>query len=246
MPLVSGDPMTSSARFRGRLDRALLGHVPGHARGPGRRAMEKQQPFRRLQRLRAGPLGALGWMEGYSLVTEDRIAPEWFMWNGASVEAYDNDWEPDKTPSDCGACRRRLMNLVFMKEAALSAQPNFWFEPIFWDGNQPGQSSDKYAQYQSQGVEYTPALYSGWAQYSMWLLVPRVAREWRASDRRPPALVAILRTDHRRGGTGAHGSGPAKFWRKGELVPNTSRSHPFNGLSRRSGAAVRALVSPAH
>jgi hypothetical protein len=168
--------------------------------------------------------------KNYSLVTEDRIAPDWHMWNGAIVEAYDNDWEPDKMAFHIWSMQTEMMNLVFQKDEALKAQPNFWFELIFWDGDQydPLASGDKPGQYAAKGVAYTPQFYAGWTQYSLWMLVPRVAREFRHSiDNRSrwwayfEQIIAGVQRVH---------SDPVlrKFWRNGELVPNPARIHPFD------------------
>jgi hypothetical protein len=99
---------------------------------------------------------------------------------------------------------------------------------LFWDGDVPESSYSKNLQYQAQGVEYTPSVYGGWTQYCLWILVPRVAREWRANDDmreswRPyfAQIIAAVERVH---------LDPVltRFWRKGELVPNLSRPHPFN------------------
>ena len=63
--------------------------------------------------LTIGVAGANG--SDYALVTEDRIGPEWYAWNGASVEAYDNDWEPDKTAFRIWSMQTEVMNLVFQR-----------------------------------------------------------------------------------------------------------------------------------
>lgn len=173
-----------------------------------------------------------GWKE-YSLTTEKRIAPDWYMWDGSIPEAYDNYWEP-KTAYTLWSMQSELMNLVFMKEEAFKVKPDFWFELIFWDGYSVSTSgtvtdaTSKYDDYQRAGITYTPELYGGWEQYSLWLLVPRVAREFRWTAFESPSrfmpyferIINSVKAVH-------DNSILSRFWRKGELVPNTARKHPF-------------------
>lgn len=167
-----------------------------------------------------------GWRE-YSLVTDERVSPEWYFWNGATVEAYDNPWQSPKSPFTLWSVQTEMMNLVFQKQEAYKVQPEFWLELLFWDGNTPGHPRDTYTDYAKQGVSYTPEVYGGWVQYSMWLALPRVAREWRKSDDRRerwwPHFQQILDAVQR-----VH-KDPVlrRFWRTSELVPNRSREHPF-------------------
>jgi len=98
---------------------------------------------------------------------------------------------------------------------------------IFWDGYLPDKDNNKRKQYEKDGHPCTPAMYRGWTQYVMWTLVPRVAREWRASSFKKEnweeyfdqivASVELVHAD----------ATLARFWRQGTLVPNRSRKHPF-------------------
>ncbi len=167
------------------------------------------------------------WQE-YSLATKNRIAPDWYSWDGGIPEAYDNNWEKTKTAYNLWSVQSELMSLVFMKDEAFKVKPEFWFELIFWDGYSSTASDSKYSIYQDNRVQYTPELYSGWIQYSLWLLVPRVAREFRWSYSDPlsrfmPYFQQIISAVKR-----VH-TDPilTRFWRKGELVPNQTRQHPF-------------------
>jgi hypothetical protein len=167
-----------------------------------------------------------GWPK-HSLHTEERMSPSWYAWQGGIKDAYDNHWEGDKTAFTVWSMQTETMNLVFMRDAAFEVQPDFWFELIFWDGNLPGKPNDKYLQYRNHGIEYTPELYGGWVQYGLWLLTPRVAREWRSSadDRQRwwryfEQIIAAVDRVH---------ADPVltRFWRKGRLVENPARQHPF-------------------
>jgi hypothetical protein len=171
-----------------------------------------------------------GWLK-YSTTTQDRIAWEPFAWEGAVPEAYDNHWEPEKLSWRVWSCQVEMMNGVLLRQEAFKANPNFWHEVIFWNGDltdKKGEKVSKLKQYADRGVPYTPAVYAGWVKHNLWMLTPRVAREWRASaddkDRWWPyfeQIVNAVDVIHR---------DPVltRFWRKGELVANRRRPHPFN------------------
>jgi len=171
--------------------------------------------------------GEGGWRK-YSTATEDRITWHWFAWQGAVPEYYDNGWQPGKAVFNVWSCQVESMNLVFMQQEAYKVNPQFWFEMIFWDGNLPGDPKDRYKSYADAGFPSTPERYRGWVQYGMWLLVPRVAREWRSSadprDRWWGYFKALVESVDR-----VHADPVlARFWRRGELVPNRAHPHPFS------------------
>ncbi|MCE9534551.1 MAG: hypothetical protein K8T89_26025 [Planctomycetes bacterium] len=171
-----------------------------------------------------------GWLK-YSHTTKDRIAWEPFAWEGAVPESYDNHWEPEKVSWRVWSCQVEMMNGVLLRQEAFKANPNFWHEVIFWNGDFSDKKNDKInklKQYAEQGVPYTPEVYAGWVKHNLWVLTPRVAREWRSSaDDKDrwwkyfEQIITAIDTIHR---------DPVltRFWRKGELVANRARSHPFN------------------
>jgi hypothetical protein len=167
-----------------------------------------------------------GWRK-YTLATEDRITWHPFAWQGAIPPYYDSAWQSKKAIFNVWSCQVEMMNLVFMQREAYKINPNFWFEVIFWDGNQPADATDRYKSYAEAGFPSTPERYRGWIQYGMWLLTPRVAREWRSSaDRRDrwwEYFKVIIESVDR-----VHADPVlARFWRLGELVPNRAHPHPF-------------------
>lgn len=172
--------------------------------------------------------GAEGGWKKYSTTTQDRIAWDWYAWQGAIPSYYDNHWQPDKAVFNVWSCQVEMMNLVFMKQEACEVNPDFWFEVIFWDGNLPGKDNDRYKTYTALGYPPSPERYKGWVQYGLWLLVPRVAREWRSSadqrDRWWEYFKVIIESVDR-----VHGNPVlARFWRRGDLVPNRAHPHPFS------------------
>src|SRR5690606_23854184 len=85
-------------------------------------------------------------------------------------------------------------------------------------------------QYRAIGQEYSPDRYKGFVQFGMWLLTPRVVREWRPylETRESGAeyfesLVTAVDRVH---------ENPllTKFWRTGKLVPNHAHQHPYQTL----------------
>jgi hypothetical protein len=173
-------------------------------------------------------MGAEGGWKKYSTTTQDRMAWDWYAWQGAIPSYYDNHWQPNKAVFNVWSCQVEMMNLVFMKEEAWRVNPNYWFELIFWDGNLPDKDNDRYKTYAAAGFPSTPERYRGWVQYGLWLLVPRVAREWRSSadkrDRWWEYFKVIIESVDR-----VHADPVlTRFWRQGDLVPNRGHPHPFS------------------
>lgn len=177
------------------------------------------------------PMGSKpGWL-AYATTTNDRIAWEPFAWEGAIPEAYDNQWEPQKLNWRVWSCQVEMMNGVLLLEEALKANPDFWHEVIFWDGDlveKGDESKSKRTVYAKAGVPYTPELYAGWVKHVLWVRTPRVAREWRGSiddkDRWWSYFEKIVNAVDE-----IHNDPIlARFWRHGVLVVNQGRKHPFD------------------
>jgi hypothetical protein len=130
------------------------------------------------------------------------------------------------------------MNWIFQLEETFSVNPDFWWEVSLWDGNGGGWTPDKgyipellskskACQYLRDNHTYTPDRYEGWAQFGLWLLRPRVIREFRASTEslkpwRPffNRLLAIVDRIY-------ENKTMEYFWRYGRLVPNRKHPHPY-------------------
>jgi hypothetical protein len=179
------------------------------------------------------PMGEYpGWLK-YATTTRDRISWEPFAWDGAIPESYDNHWEPEKLNWRVWSCQVEMMNGVLLRQEAFKANPEFWHEVIFWNGDltdKGKQSVNKLKRYEELGVRYTPEVYAGWVKHNLWTLTPRVAREWRASaddkDRWWTYFAEIIKAVDQI----HHEPVLSRFWRKGELVANRSRPHPFNDM----------------
>jgi len=179
-----------------------------------------------------------GWPE-YSLHSKNRISPEPLMWDGGSPSYYTHNWNPS-TDFRVWSPQIEGMNWVFMLEEAWRLNPDFWFEFSTWDGNSvEGKASSKpkkkdapppkskVEEYRRQGQTFTPERYKGFCQFGMWLLTPRLMREFRSStDTRTrvgayyEALVGAVDAVH---------ASPVltRFWRESALVPNRAEKHPY-------------------
>jgi hypothetical protein len=166
-----------------------------------------------------------GWKE-YALTIPGRLDPQPLVWDGGSPSYYLHNgmaitdytvWSP----------QIETMNWVFMLDEIHKTRPDFWFELSTWDGDQPGAGNNKRKFYAKLGEPFTPARYEGMVQYGMWLMRPRVVREFRghteAVEYAGPYFDAILRAVDR------VWSEPIlqRFWRDGTLVVNPKGKHPF-------------------
>lgn len=163
---------------------------------------------------------------GYSLTVPGRVDANPLMWDGGSPSYY--VWETDdSTDYTVYSPQIEAMNYVFMQQDAWQANPDFWFEFSVWDGRSPGAPKDKAKIYASRGQTFTPERYGGFVQFGMWLLRPRVVREFRpGNDTKAnseayflPIVAAVDRV---------YANQVLKsFWRSGTLVPNRAHQHPY-------------------
>ncbi|MFP4027306.1 MAG: hypothetical protein ACLFWL_05900 [Candidatus Brocadiia bacterium] len=204
--------------------------------------------------------GRWGGWQVYSSITSERVAWDWFVWDGGSPSYYTHNWN-DNRDHWVFSTQVQAMNWVFMLDRAWKSNPNFWFEMSTWDGNnvkmwmkglgveEPenlvAESSEpltaeekkqmdkkcirksKTIQYMMDGQTYPPERVLGWVQYGMWLLRPRVVREFRGhtTPLRPvktywmQTVKAVDRV--------YENETLKEFWRHGELVHNRERRHPY-------------------
>lgn len=172
-------------------------------------------------------MGRWGGWGAYSLYVPGRTEPWPYAWDGASVSYYVHDWTPD---SDYTVLSPEIeaMNYVPVLAEVRRTEPDFWFEISTWDGQQPGQPSDKLLFYANRGQTYSPERYGGMVQFGMWLLRPRVVRDFRGSldDERirfGPYFDRIMDAVSR-----VHSNPVLRdFWQHGRLVANPLGGHPY-------------------
>jgi len=166
-----------------------------------------------------------GWKK-YSLETTEFISPWPRVWDGASPPFYTHNWDPS-TDYNVWGPMVSAMNWVPMKDETYKINPEFWFELSIWDGNQPGKLNDKRRFYQLQGQHYDSKRYGGMVKYAMWLLRPRLVREFRNPDQTLKKTESYFMEIVNAVDSLYKNSLLEKFWRKGELVANNSFKHPY-------------------
>ncbi|MFZ4983994.1 MAG: hypothetical protein ACOYLF_00905 [Blastocatellia bacterium] len=166
-----------------------------------------------------------GWID-HSLFVPDRSSPWPRAWDGTSSSFYLFNWS---AINDFTVFSPQVesMNWRFMIEEAYRVNPNFWFELSTWDGHEPTLANDKRKFYASLNQEFTPERYEGMIQFGMWLLRPRVVREFRGYRETVATtkewFEAVLDSVDR-----VHLNPVLRsFWQNGRLVANRSRAHPY-------------------
>ncbi|MGO9022479.1 MAG: hypothetical protein ACLQVJ_29430 [Syntrophobacteraceae bacterium] len=165
-----------------------------------------------------------GWIK-YSLYIPGRLEPWLLAWDGGSAPYYVN-WDVT-TDYTVQSPQIESMNWVFMLREARRLNQEFWFEISAWDGHQEGKHIDLGKYFADRGQVYDPKRYQGMVQFGMWLLRPRVVREFRLYNdtlaKSEPYFLSIVNSVDR-----VH-TNPIlrRFWRKGQLVANPNGSHPY-------------------
>jgi len=175
------------------------------------------------------------WKE-YSLITDAWISPDWHIWDGGSPSYYTHNW-CDIRDHWVWSTQVESMNWIFQLDEAWKVNPDFWWEVSLWDGNggwTPGTACTpelvkkaKACQYLKDGQTFTPERFLGWTQFGLWLLRPRVIREFRASTEplepwRPFFDQLLFSVDRVYDNPVLE-----EFWRHGALVANRAHPHPF-------------------
>jgi hypothetical protein len=181
-----------------------------------------------------GPPHFARWEEWpqHSYATETAIDPWHNVWDGSSPSYYTHNWN-DSSDYRVHSPQVEAMNWIFMLEETYRDRPNYWFELSIWDGNSAGEDSknkSKKEAYLKAGQTWTPERYGGFVQFGMWLVRPRVVREFRGHGLKrkefEPYFMALV------AGVDRVWQQPVlqKFWRQGRLVPNRARRHPYQSL----------------
>ena len=173
----------------------------------------------------------------YSLITDQWTSPDWHIWDGGSPSYYTHNW-CDNRDHWVWSTQVQSMNWIFQLQEAWQVNPDFWWEISLWDGNSSNWTPEtecteqtakksKACQYKLDGQTYTPDRYQGWAQFGLWLLRPRVVREFRGSttplEPWRPFFERLLDSVDQ-----VYASQTLEeFWRYGKLVPNTAHRHPY-------------------
>ena len=171
-------------------------------------------------------LGRWGGWRNYAQYLPGMADPMALTWDGASESFYTLDTIPI-TDFRMWSPQIEFMNDVFIQKEYYRINPNFWFELSVWDGHQKGLKTDKKKFYENLGQKCPPERYAGMVQFGMWLLRPRVVREWRSWtmnwDEYKALFMEVVKSCDR-----VHRNPVLrKWWRKGTLVANKAHKHPY-------------------
>lgn len=171
-----------------------------------------------------------GWIN-YSLYSPGRIDPNPLIWDGGTPPYYTANYN-GLTDFRVMSPQIESMNWVFMQKQASQLNPDFRFGFSVWNGHTDKLDTDRPTYYKSLGQGYSPARYGGYAQFGLWLLRPRVVREYRGYTSRGWAQtteeIAPWFLSMAAGVDRVYENEILKqFWRKGELVPNRAHPHPY-------------------
>lgn len=167
-----------------------------------------------------------GWVH-YSLHSPGRISPYPLMWDGGSPSYYMHDWCPT-TDHTAWSPQIEFMNAVFALRQGYRQNPEWWLELSTWDGHEwpwRKKTPSKTTVYETSGQVWNPTRHQGFLQYGLWLLQPRLLREYRGWttpwDKAEPTFVALAEAVAK-----VHKNPRlTAWWRRSELVPNRSRQH---------------------
>lgn len=194
-----------------------------------------------------------GWQDcrfvGY-LAGSIAIAGRWSLWNNwtltTSTPTYRAAWEPEawSGPSyeiylapytsqedyQVGSKQVEMQNNRMALNQAQAIDPDYFAEIILWDGfaNTSDPELNNRAYLESLGQTYDAARYKGLIQFSLWTMLPRVARDYRNTlESRDvvgfeylDALLDSVDVVH-------ENAILRRFWRHGALVLNDAQSHPY-------------------
>jgi hypothetical protein len=168
----------------------------------------------------------VNWVQ-HALHTPDRMSPWPLAWDGGAPSFYTNNWEM-ATDYTVFSPEVQAMNWRPMLKLAYKDNPDFWFEMSLWDGATAKKDKSKRQYYADRKQEYTPERYAGMATFGLWLLKPRVVREFRGyretrSEFEPFTQAVMDAVDH------IHENPTlSEFWRHGKIVANRSQKHPYD------------------
>jgi hypothetical protein len=156
-----------------------------------------------------------------------RIDPWHFAWDGTTSSFYVSDGDLS-TDYWVWSPQMDSMNWLFMQEETYLFNPEFWFEMSVWDGHNPyDEDWDKRKYYERMGQTYTPERYKGMVQFGMWLMRPRVVREFRFWTETREEILPYYMTIVESVDRVYRDPIMQSFWRTGELVANPVGQHPY-------------------
>lgn len=160
--------------------------------------------------------------EKLSINVDGVECPGAFVWDGTSSSFYTTGGSKHVDYTFRGTLVE-AMNYDYIFRRSLDINPNSWIEISIWEG---GESQREY--YRKIGQLYSPERYRGMVQYAMWLLRPRVVREFRHYDdtvkNSEPYFFSVLNSIE----FVYKSEVLEKFWRNGVNVVNDRTRHPYD------------------
>jgi len=163
-----------------------------------------------------------------------RIAIEPYFWEAVSPSQYITTWNNNSDFTVYGP-QTAAMNLVVQKQLFEKVNPKLFWEVSVWDAafRPSPRAVEKPIKWRQEGQSFPWERYAGFVKWMMWIPRARAVRDFRwwhepreASGRFPGALnsfgqvIAAVDEVHQFPVL-------AKFWRQGQLVPNTAHEHPY-------------------
>jgi hypothetical protein len=186
-----------------------------------------------------------GW-RSYGLETQQRADPSPSMWEGAMISGYlmPGIAKPvgrSHYPTDYWVFSPQVgfMNDEYHRRLALRDNPSFWVELGVWNGDD--EYPPKEEKLASFDPPYSAERYGGMVQFGMWMLRPRVVRDFRARGRKftQPYYEQVIAAVDRVYSQPVLGA----FWRRSELISNEDQPNPYAAsLSRSARAATRMFM----
>lgn len=157
----------------------------------------------------------------WSLNVNGLELPGAFVWDGTSSSLYLSGGGHYVDHTYRGILVE-AMNYKYLFKNALDINENAWIEISVWDGGEEQRVFRK-----KKGQVYSPERYRGMIQYAMWLLRPRVVREFRPYNDTVKKNEAYFYSVLDSVNFVYENDVLKKFWRKGANVVNTNVEHPY-------------------
>ena len=162
----------------------------------------------------------------YSVILKGRVTPWPLAWDGGTPSYYVHNWNPS-TDYTVWSPHVESNNWPFMLDEAWKLNPKFWWEVSVWDGYQPKLKNCMRKTYAKRGQTYGPERYRGFVQFGMWLLRPRVVREFRGWTDDVKTMMPYYKEILASVKLAHENKTLREFWRNGKLVPNRAQKHPY-------------------
>lgn len=166
-----------------------------------------------------------GWRKEHGYIPGGLLNPGVGVWDGGSASYYTHNWQ-EITDFRVWSPQIEAMNWIpFLERETYVHDPDWWQEISTWDGDWPGRSKRDF--YVRHGQAFSPERYAGMVQFGMWLVQPRLVREFRLYKEHRKDQEAYFRAILAAVDRVYANPVLSEFWRGGRLVPNPAHPHPY-------------------